>query len=176
MGTGQYKILFSQTEIQKKVGEIAKRISIDYRDKTPVFVGILKGAFVFLSDLVRCIEGIDLEIDFLGVCSYGNNTSPAGKPVITKDITIDITGRDVIVIEDIVDTGSTFQFVINHIRRKNPSSLQICALVDKRGRRKEDVEVNYIGFELESGFVIGYGMDFSEKYRNIKDILLFCED
>lgn len=176
MGRDKFKILFPSREIDLKVKELAKRISQDYRGKTPVLIGILKGAFMFLADLVRSIEGIDVEIDFLGVSSYGKKTAPDRPPVITKDLSIDVANRDVIMIEDIVDTGATFDFIVEHIAGKNPSSLKICALVDKRGRRKGNLKIDYVGFEIESGFIIGYGMDFSEKYRNIKDILLFQED
>lgn len=170
-----YRILFDRKQIQRKVGEIGQQIENDYRGKAPVLIGILKGAFVFMADLVRTIEEVDMEIDFLGVSSYRNKTLPATQPVVTRDLTIDIGARDVIVIEDIIDTGGTFDFIVKHIEGKNPSSLKICCLIDKRGRRKGNLKIDYFGFEIESGFVIGYGMDFSEKFRNIKDILLFQE-
>jgi hypoxanthine phosphoribosyltransferase len=176
MDRHQFKILIDHKEIEMKIREIGERIAEDFRGKTPVLIGVLKGAFMFLADLARSIEGIDMEIDFIGVCSYRDKTYPASPPEITKDISIDISDRDVIIIEDIIDTGSTFSFVVKHIENKNPASLKICSLVDKRGRRKGDLKIDYVGFEIESGFVIGYGMDFSEKYRNIKDILLFQED
>ncbi|NIO16778.1 MAG: hypoxanthine phosphoribosyltransferase [Deltaproteobacteria bacterium] len=176
MGRDKFKILFPSGEIELKVKELAKQISQDYRGKTPVLIGILKGAFIFLADLVRSIEGVDVEIDFLGVSSYGKKTAPDRSPIITKDLSIDVANRDVIIVEDIVDTGATFDSIVGYIAGKNPSSLKICSLVDKRGRRKGTLKIDYVGFEIESGFIIGYGMDFSEKYRNIKDILLYLED
>jgi hypoxanthine phosphoribosyltransferase len=171
-----YRILFNHKQILRKVEEIGQTIETDYRGKTPILIGILKGAFVFMADLVRTIEEVDMEIDFLGVSSYRNRTLPSTQPVVTKDLTIDIGARDVIVIEDIIDTGGTFEFIVKHIEGKNPSSMKICCLIDKRGRRKGDLKIDYVGFEIESGFIIGYGMDFSEKFRNIKDILLFQEE
>lgn len=176
MDPGKYKILFTEKEIHGRVKELGSGISEDYAGKSLVLVGILKGAFVFLADLMRNFEKLDVEVDFLGILSYGDKTSPSSPPKITKDLSIDIRGRDVLVIEDIIDTGGTLEKLIVHIERKKPASLKICSLIDKRGRMKSDRSIDYVGFEIDRGFLIGYGLDFGEKFRHLKEIRIYEED
>ena len=158
--------LISQKEIEAKVVEIAKKIEKDYENQELLVVGVLKGAFVFVSDLVRNIN-LDLSIDFMAVSSYGMSTQSSGVVKINKDIEMDITGKNVIIVEDIIDTGLTLKYIKEYLSGKNAKSVRICTLLDKPSRRKCDVEVDYIGFEIEDLFIVGYGIDCKEKYRNL---------
>ena len=158
--------LISQKEIEAKVVELAKKIEKDYENQELLVVGVLKGAFVFVSDLVRNIN-LDLSIDFMAVSSYGMSTQSSGVVKINKDIELDITGKNVIIVEDIIDTGLTLKYIKEYLSGKNAKSVRICTLLDKPSRRKCDVEVDYIGFEIEDLFIVGYGIDCKEKYRNL---------
>ena len=158
--------LISQKEIEAKVIELAKKIEKDYENQELLVVGVLKGAFVFVSDLVRNIN-LDLSIDFMAVSSYGMSTQSGGVVKINKDIEMDITGKNVIIVEDIIDTGLTLKYIKEYLSGKNAKSVRICTLLDKPSRRKCDVEVDYIGFEIEDLFIVGYGIDCKEKYRNL---------
>lgn len=158
--------LISQKEIEAKVIELAKKIEKDYENQELLVVGVLKGAFVFVSDLVRNIN-LDLSIDFMAVSSYGMSTQSSGVVKINKDIEMDITGKNVIIVEDIIDTGLTLKYIKEYLSGKNAKSVRICTLLDKPSRRKCDVEVDYIGFEIEDLFIVGYGIDCKEKYRNL---------
>lgn len=158
--------LISQKEIEAKVVEIAKKIEKDYENQELLVVGVLKGAFVFVSDLVRNIN-LDLSLDFIAVSSYGMSTQSSGVVKINKDIEMDITGKNVIIVEDIIDTGLTLKYIKEYLSGKNAKSVRICTLLDKPSRRKCDVEVDYIGFEIEDLFIVGYGIDCKEKYRNL---------
>lgn len=158
--------LISQKEIEAKVIELAKKIEKDYENQELLVVGVLKGAFVFVSDLVRNIN-LDLLIDFMAVSSYGMSTQSSGVVKINKDIEMDITGKNVIIVEDIIDTGLTLKYIKEYLSGKNAKSVRICTLLDKPSRRKCDVEVDYIGFEIEDLFIVGYGIDCKEKYRNL---------
>lgn len=158
--------LISQKEIEAKVVELAKKIEKDYENQELLVVGVLKGAFVFVSDLVRNIN-LDLSIDFMAVSSYGMSTQSSGVVKINKDIEMDITGKNVIIVEDIIDTGLTLKYIKEYLSGKNAKSVRICTLLDKPSRRKCDVEVDYIGFEIEDLFIVGYGIDCKEKYRNL---------
>ena len=158
--------LISQKEIEAKVVEIAKKIEKDYENQELLVVGVLKGAFVFVSDLVRNIN-LDLSLDFMAVSSYGMSTQSSGVVKINKDIEMDITGKNVIIVEYIIDTGLTLKYIKEYLSGKNAKSVRICTLLDKPSRRKCDVEVDYIGFEIEDLFIVGYGIDCKEKYRNL---------
>ena len=158
--------LISQKEIEAKGIELAKKIEKDYENQELLVVGVLKGAFVFVSDLVRNIN-LDLSIDFMAVSSYGMSTQSSGVVKINKDIDMDITGKNVIIVEDIIDTGLTLKYIKEYLSGKNAKSVRICTLLDKPSRRKCDVEVDYIGFEIEDLFIVGYGIDCKEKYRNL---------
>ncbi len=165
------ELLFSQKEIEQVVARLAKEISADYATKNVVLIGVLKGAFVFLADLVRQLT-IPVEIDFMRISSYGSQKESSGKIKVTKDVEVPLEGKDVLIIEDIVDTGLSLKFLVDHILAQNPSSLRICALVDKKARREVEVQVDYIGFEMEEGFIVGYGIDFDERYRYLPAIFV----
>jgi hypoxanthine phosphoribosyltransferase len=155
--------------IQKIVADVARRISIDYQDRELILLGVLKGSFIFLSDLMRQLS-IQAKVDFIGASSYGSGTSSSEKIIITKDITIDIRNKDVLIVEDIIDTGLTLAFIIEHLKSFGPNSVKICAFLDKKERRKQMVSIDYAGYGVETGFLVGYGLDFNEQYRNLPDI------
>ena len=160
--------LISQQEIQEKTREIGQKITQDYKDLDLVVVGVLKGAFIFLADLVRQIT-IDHEVDLVGASSY-EGTSSTGQIVFTKQPDLELEGRDVLLVEDIVDTGQTLAKMIEFIQRLNPRSIKICALIDKSERRDAQINVDYACFRLDEGFIVGYGLDYNEKYRNLPAI------
>ncbi|OGP92300.1 MAG: hypoxanthine phosphoribosyltransferase [Deltaproteobacteria bacterium RBG_16_54_18] len=167
--TEELKPLFSREDIAETVARLAREISADYADKQLVLVGVLKGAFVFLADLIRDLT-IPGEIDFVRLASYGSRKESSGEVVVKKDVEITLAGKDVLIVEDIVDTGLSLKFLMDHLRTHNPSSLRVCALVDKRFRRKIEVTVDYTGFAIDDGFIVGYGIDFNERYRTLPDI------
>lgn len=167
---GISKILIEEKQINEKVKELAKRISDDYRKKenTPCLVGLLKGSFIFIADLSRYID-IPIEIDFMIVSSYGNNQ--IGSEIkILKDIDVQLSGRDVIIVEDIIDTGYTLEKICEVLQTRNIDSLKICALLNKPSRRKVNINIDYNGFNIEDEFVVGYGIDYAQKYRNLNYI------
>jgi len=168
------KILFSQAAIQKRVRELAGQISGDYAGRELIVIGILKGAFIFMADLVRDIT-IPCKIDFVRVASYGASSDSSGKVVMTKDIETSIKGRDILIVEDIIDTGLTLQYLVNWLKERNPNSLKICVFLDKRKRRKVSFEADYVGFTIDDGFVVGYGLDFNEQYRFFPDVYVIKE-
>jgi hypoxanthine phosphoribosyltransferase len=159
------EILVNEEQIQAKVAELGRRISEDYRGKCLVLVGLLRGAIVFLSDLMRAIT-IPVLLDFIGISSYGGSTE-SGAVRLVMDLETDIAGRDVLIVEDIVDTGKTLSYLVQNLRARQPTSLRICALLDKPERRQVPIDVDYVGFEIPDKFVVGYGLDFAEGYRNL---------
>ncbi len=161
--------LISEDEIKERVKSLAEQISRDYQGKRPLMVGILKGAFIFLADLIRELS-IDVEVDFLAVSSYGKATETSGEVKILKDLSESIEGKDVIIVEDIVDTGLTLKYLYDLLKTRNPKSLRICVFLDKKERRVVKVPVHYVGFEVPDLFLVGYGLDFAEKYRQLKYI------
>ena len=161
--------LISREQIALIVKELADQISKDYRDRELVLVCILKGAFMFLSDLIRHLP-IPVKVDFVRLASYGTGMKTTGRIEITKDIEIPIEGRDVLIIEDIIDSGHTLKFLKERLAHMNPRSIKICALLDKKSRREVDIEAEYLGKEIEDVFVVGYGIDFNETYRNLPEI------
>jgi|SRR5208337_1559895 hypoxanthine phosphoribosyltransferase len=163
------EILFPRDTIQKRVRELAGQISKDYADRELIIIGVLKGAFIFMADLIREIS-IPCRIDFTRLASYGDGSDSSGKIVMTKDIETSIKGRDILIVEDILDTGLTLQYLVGWLKERNPDSLKICVLLDKRKRRKVSFEADYVGFTIDDGFVVGYGLDFNEKYRFSPDI------
>jgi hypoxanthine phosphoribosyltransferase len=167
----ELKLLFSKKEIAQTIARLAKEISSDYVNKQVVLIGILKGAFVFLADLVRQLS-IPVEIEFMRIASYGSQKESSGEIIIKKDVEISLEGRDILVIEDIVDTGISLAFLLDHLQACNPDSVKVCALVDKKSRREVAVEVDYIGFEMDEGFIVGYGIDFNEGYRALSEIFV----
>jgi hypoxanthine phosphoribosyltransferase len=169
--TEELKLLFSKKEIVETVARLAHEISVDYAQKKVVLIGVLKGAFVFLADLVRQLT-IPVEIEFMRIASYGSKKESSGEIIIKKDVEISLKGKDILVVEDIVDTGLSLTFLLDHLRAGNPSSLKVCALVDKKSRREVAVKVDYIGFEMDEGFIVGYGIDFNEGYRALPEIFV----
>lgn len=158
-----YKILLTEKQIQKRVKQLGKIISDDYRGKEPVIICMLKGAVYFFADLIKHID-IPVMIDFARLSSYRNGTT-SGKMELIADITAEIENRDVLIVEDIVDSGKTLSYFINLLKEKKPSSIKICTFLDKKERREVDITADYIGFDIPCGFVIGYGLDYAERYR-----------
>ena len=157
-------VLYSVAQVQRRVRQLARQISSDYTDRHPVILGVLRGVFCFMADLIRQIT-IPLEIDFMAISYYGGETSSSVK--ITKDIDLNLADRHVIMVEDIVDTGLTLSYILNHLKAKNPASITVCTLLDKRARRIVDMPLDYVGFEIPDEFVVGYGLDYREEYRNL---------
>lgn len=160
------EILLSEEQIEKRVGELAKRISEEYKGKNLLIVGILKGSVLFASELLKKID-IPCEIDFMAVSSYGNSTETSGVVRILKDLDNSIEGKDLIIVEDIVDTGVTLSYLVQYLKGRNVNSIEIVSLLSKPARRKVDIDVKYIGFETPDEFLVGYGLDYAEKYRNL---------
>jgi len=158
--------LLSAAKIQARVVELGRQLQADYVEKDPLLVGILSGSFPFIADLVRAVN-LPLEVDFMAVSSYGDRTSSSGVVRILKDLNSSIAGRHVILVEDIVDTGLTLDYLYKNLQTRHPASLKVCALLDKREARKREVEVDYIGFHCPNEFVVGYGLDYRGRYRNL---------
>ncbi len=161
--------LISDAEIQKRVKELGAKITEEYRGKHLVLVGVLKGSFVFMADLARAID-LPLRVEFLGVRSYGEGTTSSGVVQITQDLSRPIEGEDILLVEDIVDTGLTIAHLLDLFRTRHPSSIKVCALLHKPARTRIQVPVDYLGFTIEDKFVVGYGLDWAEKYRNLPSI------
>ncbi len=159
-------ILVPADDLERRVRELADEISRDYKDKDLVLIGVLKGAVFFLSDLMRHLE-IPVEVDFMAVASYGSATKSSGVVRILKDLDAVIEGRDVLIVEDIVDSGLTLQYLLRNLAGRDPASLEVCALLIKPERRKVDIPTRYVGFEIPDRFAIGYGLDYGERYRNL---------
>ncbi|HEY49942.1 MAG TPA: hypoxanthine phosphoribosyltransferase [Dehalococcoidia bacterium] len=166
---GVGRVLFSDSQVQKRVSQLAKEISQDYEGRYPVLVGVLRGVFCFLADLMRYLT-VPADVDFMAISYYRGGDGKAVR--VTKDVDIDLAGRDVLLVEDIVDTGMTLSFVLNYLKSRKPASLQVCTLLDKRVRRLADVSLKYVGFEVPDEFLIGYGLDYEEEYRNLPFIAL----
>jgi hypoxanthine phosphoribosyltransferase len=160
------KIIVPADDLQQRVAELGAEVSSDYAGKDLLLVGVLKGAIFFLSDLMRHID-VPCEVDFMAVASYGSATESSGVVRILKDLDIAIEGRHVLIVEDIVDSGLTLQYLLRSLRTRNPASLEVCALLTKPSRREVDLPARYIGFEIPDEFAIGYGLDHAEKYRNL---------
>ena len=160
------RVLFTQEQIGKRVEEIGKRIEEDYRDKNPLVVGILKGASMFFMDVVRCAD-IPMELDFMAVSSYGKGATSSGNVRIRKDLDTDIRDRHVLLCEDIIDSGVTMKHLFALLSARGPASLRLCSLLSKPSRRRADIAIDYCGWEIPDAFVVGYGLDYAEKYRNL---------
>jgi len=169
------KILLTEEEIKAKVFEMGQTISTEYEGKDLLMVGILKGAMIFMADLVRSVT-IPVEFDFMAVSSYGGSSKSSGVVRILKDLEQNIEGRHVLLVEDIVDTGLTLKYLLDNLQTRDPASVKACTLLDKPERRKVEVAVDYNGFTIPDEFVVGYGLDYNEKYRNLKDILVLSPD
>jgi hypoxanthine phosphoribosyltransferase len=163
------RILFTSDEIKATVKRLAAAIKKDYHDRQPILIGVLKGSFMFMADLVRLLD-FPLEIDFIRLSSYGKGRESSGKIKVVQGLRSKIKGRDVLVIEDIVDTGLTISFLLDYLQEKKPASLKLCALTDKPSRRQIPVTVDYLGFTVPDKFLVGYGLDWDEEFRNLADI------
>ncbi len=170
----QTEVLYPREMIRKRVVELAADISRDYKGRELIVIGILKGAFVFMADLIRCLS-IPCRVDFVRLASYGSGATSSGKVAMTKDVEIPIKDQDILLIEDVVDTGLTLSFLVNCLRERNPRSLKVCALLDKPKRRQVPFEADYVGFVVDDGFVVGYGIDFNEKARFLPNICVIKE-
>ncbi len=169
------KILFSSDKIKNRISELGEKITEDYKGKNLVVIGILKGAFIFMADLVRSIR-IPVTLDFFSVSSYGMQSQSSGVVKIKKDIDIDLTDKDVIIVEDIVDTGLTLNYIKKYMKSHNPKSVKICTFLDKPKAHKTEIKIDYLGFQIENHFVVGYGLDFAEKYRNLPYIAILKKE
>lgn len=167
------RVVLSVEQIAGRVAELGAEISADYADRPPLLVGVLKGAFIFLADLARQIQ-LPLELDFMAVSSYGKSTKTSGVVRILKDLDIDLTGRHVLIVEDILDSGLTLSYLRNSLLARGPESLAVCSLLVKKPvQPRPDLEVAYVGFYIEPEFVVGYGLDVAERYRNLPDIRVY---
>lgn len=169
MPVSELSPVLSEEEIRKRVAALAQQISADYSGKSLVLIGVLKGAFVFMADLIRQMS-IPVEIDFIRASSYGHCSSSSGEVRLTEDIGTELKGRHVLIVEDILDTGLTIERLISCIASHEPLSVRVCACVDKKERRQKDFEADYVCFSLEEGFLVGYGLDYAEKYRYLPAI------
>lgn len=169
------EILFTSEQIAARIKELGAAISGDYQDSPPVLVGILKGALPFMADLIRAIS-VPMVYDLMAVSSYGASTKSTGTVRIIKDLDLEIENRAVIIVEDIVDTGLTLQYLVENLRSRRPSSLKVCTLLDKPSRRQTPIQPDYNGFEIPDVFVVGFGLDYAEKYRNLPYIGVLKEE
>ncbi len=163
------RVLISQDEITRRVAELGEEITSDYAGRPPLLIGVLKGAFVFMADLARAIR-LPVEMDFMAVSSYGTATKTSGIVRIVKDLDVDLVDRHVLIVEDIVDSGLTLSYLRKGLSAQNPASLEICALLLKTDQQRVDLKIPYVGFEIPPDFVVGYGLDVAEVYRNLRDI------
>jgi len=160
------KVLISREELEAQISRLGADITRDYAGKKPIFIGILKGCFIFMADLLRNVE-LYCDMDFMAVSSYGDGTNTTGAVKITKDLSRDIAGRDVIIIEDILDSGVTLSYLMDYLQIRSPASIKIATLLDKPSRRRAPITPDYCGFSVPDEFVVGYGLDFAEEYRNL---------
>ena len=160
------KVLMSEEQLQKRVREMGDELYDRFHDKDPIFVGVLKGCFIFMADLVRAAQ-IKSEIEFIGVSSYNNGTKSSGVVQITRDLQRDISGRNIIIVEDILDSGNTLAFLKNYLMTKGAASITIATLLDKPARREKPIKADYVGFVVPDEFVVGYGLDYAQQYRNM---------
>ena len=168
------EVLVEADELERRVVELGAEISADYEGRDLVMIGVLKGAVLFLADLMRSLE-VPCEIDFIAVSSYGSSTDSSGVVRILKDLDASIEGRDVLLIEDIVDSGLTLHYLLKSLRARNPRSVEVCALLTKPERRRVDLPIRYVGFEIENKFAIGYGLDHGQRYRNLRYVAALQE-
>ena len=166
------EVVVAEADLQRRIAELGRQITEDYADRPPLLVGVLKGAFVFMSDIARAI-GLPVEFDFMAISSYGSATKTSGVVRIVKDLELDLTGRHVLVIEDIIDSGLTLSYLRRNLMARHPASLEICALLVREGQQTADLDLKYVGFTIPPAFVIGYGLDVAERYRNLPDVRVY---
>jgi hypoxanthine phosphoribosyltransferase len=162
-------VIVGENDLRDRVAELGKEITRDYQGRAPLLVGVLKGAFMFMADLAREIS-LPVEFDFMAVASYGSATKTSGVVRIVKDLELDLSDRDVLLVEDIVDTGLTLSYLRKNLLARKPASFEVCALLVRKGLRREDLDLRYVGFEIPPDFVVGYGLDAGEKYRNLPSV------
>jgi len=172
---GVGEILVDEETLRSRVAELGAEVSADYRGRDLLLIGVLKGAVFFMADLMRHLT-IPCEVDFMAISSYGDSTDSSGIVRILKDLDINIEGRDVLVVEDIIDSGLTLSYLMRNLESREPATLEVCALLTKPARRQIDVPVRYIGFEIPDRFVVGYGLDFAERYRNLPYVAVMSQD
>ena len=160
------KVLLSEEQLQNRVRELGEQISADYADKTPVLASVLRGSYIFMADLSRAISR-PCTIDFMSVSSYGRGTTSSGQVEIIKDLSDSIEGKDLLIVEDILDSGNTLSYLLKLLQARHPASIKLCTLLDKPSRRVKPIHTDYVGFEVPDEFVVGYGLDYDEKYRNL---------
>ena len=165
----QLKILISRDEIAKAVSRLAREVERDYQDKQPLLIGVLKGSFMFMADLIRQLD-LPLDLDFIRVSSYDAARESSGKVEVVHETKTPVKDRDILVVEDIVDTGITISFLLDYLKSKQPASLKVCTLTDKPSRRRVQVPIDYRGFTVSNKFIVGYGLDCDQKFRNLPDI------
>lgn len=174
MSETKLRVLISSQQIQARIDELGERISRDYPGGTLFMIGILKGAVFFMTDLARAMKR-DVALDFMGISTYGKGKTTSGEVKVTKDLDISLEGADVLIVEDIVDSGVTLNYLLHVLEQRKPRSIRIAALLDKPERRLRPVHVSYVGFQIPDEFVVGYGLDYAEKYRNLRDICVLEE-
>ena len=174
VGNEKFVPLITEAEIQKRNTELGKKISVDYKSKMPILIGVLNGAFIFLADLIKNID-IKCEVDFFKLSSYGDEKISSGHVKLLKELNADITDRHVIVVEDIIDSGLSMKFILEMMSKSQPASLSVASLLVKPDSLKYDFKIDYIGFEIADKFVIGYGLDYAQKYRNLRSIYVLSE-
>jgi len=162
-------VVVGEDELQARIAALGKEITADYSDRAPLLVGVLKGAFVFMSDLARNID-LPVEVDFMAVSSYGSSTKTSGIVRIVKDLDLDLANRHVVIVEDIVDSGLTLRWLRRNLASRSPVSVEVCALLVKEGLQREDPDLKYVGFKIPPDFVVGYGLDVAERYRNLPEV------
>ena len=172
---GVEQVLIDDDRLQDRIAELGSEISADYAGRDLLLVGVLKGAVFFMADLMRRLT-MPCEIDFMAISSYGAATDSSGVVRILKDLDINIEGRNVLVVEDIIDSGLTLSYLVRNLQAREPASLDVCALLTKPQRRENDVDVRYVGFEIPNRFVVGYGLDFAERYRNLPYVAVLAEE
>lgn len=169
------RILYDTETLRGRIAELGRELTEVYRDKNPIVIGVLKGAFVFMADLIRAIDA-PCEVEFLGVSSYGSGTTTTGAVEITRDLGKDIEDRHVIIVEDILDSGVTLAYLKKYLANRNPASIAICTLLDKPARRQADITPDYVGFTCPDEFIVGFGLDYAEKYRNLPFIAILSRE
>jgi len=175
VGNELFTPLLTEEQIQSRIAELGKQLTMDYQGSVPVFIGVLNGAFLFMSDLIKCVE-LDCEIDFFKLSSYGDEKLSSGKVRLLKELNCDVNGRDIIIVEDIVDSGLSVKYIEELFAENNPKSMKVVSLLVKPKSLKYNVKIDYIGFDIPSQFVIGYGLDYAQKYRNLRSVYILSEE
>ena len=163
------KILYTEEELRQRVRDLGRQITADYAGRRPLLVSVLRGSYIFMADLTRSID-LDVTVDFMAVSSYGAGTISSGQVEIKKDLSDSVEGRDIIIVEDILDSGNTLYYLMDVLRARKPASIRICTLMDKPERRTKPITADYVGFVIPDAFIVGYGLDYDEKYRNLPDV------